>query len=107
MSLTVIIPNINNKQALNTIKKSLTDEDEIFNMRVTSKNIKTLIDNCIDNAKNEQILLINPSDPLINKKDFVDKFRFDEMTVSNTSNLNLTSFKSSIKFKFRIFKRNR
>jgi hypothetical protein len=98
MPFTIIIPTLN-KEIERSIKNRKYCEDDIISLRINSKNLSKILNQTILNAKNNDILLVNPRDSYVLKSNFLELFRKESsIVIDNLKPNGETGIKSSIKF---------
>lgn len=98
MNLTIIIPTLNNKEIIRAMKKNRDDYDQVIPLKVTSHNVLSVMKANIEDAQHNNILIINPRDSKVLKKNFIDGFRGSGTIVTNLNKNEKPTHGSSIKF---------
>lgn len=98
-NLTVIYPNVSNRTVIKDIKKQLNENDELILAKTSSKTIVSVINNKIEQSKNDDILIINPRDTVFTKKnEAINMFRREGQYCNWLSESNEITARSSFKF---------
>lgn len=89
-----------NQEIVRSIKSIAEKEDEVSVIKTTSTTIEKKLNDEIKNADmNFSVLILNPRDPYVFKKDFLDRFRKEGVVTSNLRvDSGVPSLKSSLKF---------
>lgn len=99
MNLTIILPNISNKELIIKLNKEKRIEDELICFKNSSTIFNKLLNNEIYTANYDNILLLNYVDHnILYNKNILDMFRTENTVITNLKENNKISKISSIKF---------
>lgn len=80
------------------------DDDEITRLKITSRTVKDVLDKAVENAKYDDILVVNPKNIKIQTSNaHIDRFRDDKVIFTEMKD-NAVSSISSVKFNKKYFR---